>query len=79
MKASKSSMTGRLSGQFINESANLQSRHCGMVLAAIQRFWVVGWGSSIRLFVYSSIRPSSVFICVICGLFVDSSREDLCH
>ena len=45
--------TGRFSGQFIYEFTNLQSRHCGMVLAAIQRFWVVGRGSSIRLFVYS--------------------------
>ena len=43
--------------QRINEAGNVhESRHCGMVLAAIQRFWVVGWGSSIRLFVYSSIR-----------------------
>ena len=35
--------------QRISESVNQQSRHCGMVLAAIQRFWVIGWGSSIRL------------------------------
>jgi len=38
----------------INETGNVhESRHCGMLKAAIQRFWVVGRGSSIRLFVYS--------------------------
>ena len=40
--------------QRINETGNVhESRHCGMLKAAIQRFWVVGRGSSIRLFVYS--------------------------
>ncbi|MYB57135.1 MAG: hypothetical protein F4X51_12150 [Gemmatimonadetes bacterium] len=39
--------------QRINETGNVhESRHCGIVLAAIQRFWVVGRGSSIRLFAF---------------------------
>ena len=58
MMASNSSMTGRLSGQFIYESANLRSRHCGMVLAATRKHnasnpeVLGGWAG----FVYSSIR-----------------------
>ncbi len=41
-----------------------------MILAAIQRFWVVGRDSSIRLFVYSSIR---LFVYSSIRLFVYSS------
>ncbi len=45
--------------QRIYEAGNVpESRHCGMVLAAIQRFWVVGWGSSIRLFALLQVFSS---------------------
>ena len=48
-----------------------------MVLAAIQRFWVVGRSSSIRLFVYSSIRllVQSFSLSLLCRYNITPFRD----